>query len=162
SGPARGRAGGPGQDRSQPRKNLRELDRSRPELAAQPLGIRLPNVAAERLHPRPVGRRAARLPAAPDEDLGTAYARVANQLVGQTALADPRLADEEEEASPAGNRVVQARVELGELALAADEDPACRLGNRLRQRRGVERRVLAETRLLRLAAPPAGLRAEPL
>ncbi len=62
--------------------------------------------------------------------------------------------------SSAGNRVVQARVELGELALPADEDPACRLGNRLRQWRGVERRVLAENRLLELAELLAGLDAE--
>ena len=74
------------------------------------------NVAAQRLRPGPVGGRATRLPAAPHQHPRAACSRARGQLVGKSALADARLATEQDEASVPRQRVVERRDEHGELA----------------------------------------------
>ena len=105
----------------------RELGPVAAELVAQRVGVDVAHVGAQRLHPRPVGRRAAGLPAAPDADARPAGPRVVRELVGQAALADPGLAGDEHEPPATGDRVVERAEQHAELALAADE-PAGRRG----------------------------------
>ena len=64
-------------------------------------------VAAQRLHPRPVRRGAARLPAAPDQDLRLARPRPGGELLGEPALADPGLAADQQDAPAAAERVAR-------------------------------------------------------
>src|SRR5262249_11200918 len=85
------------------------------------LGIVISHVCTQRLHPRPVGRCAAGLPAAADEHLGVAFVRAAGQLLGEAALPDAGLAADQEHAAPAGNDLVQPTEELAQLRVAADE-----------------------------------------
>ena len=115
-----------GQELAQLGQELRELRGARAELRAQRSGSLVAHVGAQRLHPRPVGGRAARLPAAPDEHARAARPRARDQLLGEPALADPGLAGEQEEPPAPGERVVEARAQLGELALAADERACAR------------------------------------
>ena len=76
------------------------------------------------------------------------------ELVGQAALADPRLAGDEHEPPATGDRVVERAEQRAELALAADE-PA---GGGGRRRCGrVELGVLTQDRLLELAQLATGL-----
>src|SRR5690606_39263729 len=83
----------------------------------------------ERLDPRPVSRRAARLPAATPgggRDLGQRGQR----LVHEAGLADPRLTgDQDELAARQARARAEERDEQRELALASDE------GDRMRERR---------------------------
>ena len=97
-----------------------------PSCARSAVGLAVAHVGAQRLHPRPVGGRAARLPAAADEHARAARASLRAQLLGEPALADAGLAGEQEQAAAAGERVVEAGEQLGELALAADERAARR------------------------------------
>src|SRR5581483_1119180 len=104
------------------------------------------------------GGRAARLPAAADEDARAAPAGLARQLVGERALPDPRLPLQQEEATPAGEGLVEAGPQLGELGLTPDEGPAL-VGARLR-RAGLGRlepRILAQDRLVQVAQLAARL-----
>jgi hypothetical protein len=55
---------------------------------------------------------------------------LSDHLLGEAALADPGLAAEEAEPSPAGERILERGGELGQLGLAADERAPCRLGRR--------------------------------
>src|SRR5204862_1408352 len=114
------------------------------------LRLGLADVAAKRLHPWPVGGGAARLPAATDEHARPPRARTTDQLLGEAALADPRLADEQEEAAMPGQHILEPREQLGQLGLAADEGAPCRLLRRPGLRGELERRILAEDRLLQL------------
>ena len=67
------------------------------------------------------------LPAAADEGTEAADTPAADQLVREPALADPRLTDEQEQATPSGEGVLESRLQLRELGLAADEDPSRRV-----------------------------------
>jgi hypothetical protein len=155
------RLGQAGEELAQLRQELRELRRSRAQLRPQRWGLRLADADAQRLHPRPEGGSAARLPAAADEDARAPCSRPAEQLVREPALADTGLPDEQKEASMAGKGVVEAHQQLFEFALAADEDTAARIGaSGLELGRQVERRILAEDRLLQLAQLPPRLDAE--
>ena len=135
---------------AQLRKDLRDVRGARTELCAQRLRLRLADVAAKRLHPGPVGGSAARLPAATDEHAHPARARTTDQLLGEAALADPRLADEQEEAAMPGQRILEPREQCTQLSLAADEGAPCPLLRRPGLHRELERRILAEDRLLQL------------
>ena len=132
----------------------RELGPLASELVAERVGVDIAHVGAQRLHPRPVRRRAAGLPAAPDADARPAGPRMVRELVGQAALADPGLAGDEHEPPATGDRVVERAEQHAELALAADES-AGRGGRRRRGR--VELGVLTQDRLLELAQLAAGL-----
>ena len=96
------------------------------------------------------------MPASAPEDARTARLRPARDLVAEVSLARAGPADDEEQASPPGERVLQARLEQRQLLVAADdgcrrtpsrlEVPAgggCRVG-----RGSVEVRVLLEDRAL--------------
>ena len=122
---------------AQLREDLGEVRRAGPELRPQDVCRRLVDVGPERLHPRPVGGRAPRLPAASHEDPRASLSGAGDQLLGQAGLADPGLADKQEQAATAGECIVQSGDELGQLGLAADERAA-------RARcRGPRRRLLA-------------------
>src|SRR6185369_10711069 len=94
------------------------------------------------------------------EDASAAAPRVRGQLLGQAALADTGLAQEEEEAAAPGAGVVEPRYELGELRIAADEDPSFRLVRRLGAGRQDDAGVLLQDRLVEVAELPAGLDTE--
>jgi hypothetical protein len=105
-------------------QDLRQLACPWPELSAQVLGSLLADVCPQRLHPWPVSRRAARLPTPAREHERAAVPRSRRELVGQPALADAGLAGNQEQPSPALKCIVQARKQLGELALPSNEDAA--------------------------------------
>ena len=76
-------------------------------------------------------------------------------------LADAGLAGEQHDASAAGAGVGERRRQHRQLAVAADERARARLGTALVARRGrIERRVLAQDRLLQVAQLTARLQAE--
>ena len=75
-----------------------EIRRSRTELPLQSLAVAVSDVGAERLHPRPVGGCAAGLPAPAPEHGGAPRVGMGRELVGESALADSRLAGKEREA----------------------------------------------------------------
>src|SRR5690606_33958660 len=70
---------------------------------------------AQRLSPRPEFRRAAGLPAAPPGDSESAGAGSLAALVGQSALADPRLAEQQHALPDSGRRPADDLVEQSEL-----------------------------------------------
>jgi hypothetical protein len=108
------------------------------------------------LHPGPVGGGSARLPAAADEDARATRSALCDHLLGEAALADAGLADEQEQAPPAGKGIIETPDQLGQLARAAHKRAArglqCRLACRRRLRGGeMELRVLREYRSFELA-----------
>ncbi len=149
-----------GEPLAQLRQDLRDVRSARPQMRAQRVRVGLAHVRTERLHPRPVGGRSAGLPAAAHQDACAPGGRARDQLLGEPALADPRLADEQERPPAAMERVVEAGEQVGELPRAADE----RGRRRIRAGRVggdvVERRVLLEDRPLEVAQRPARLDAE--
>src|SRR5262249_32410920 len=97
---------------------------------------------------------------------GAARGGAIGQLLGKTALPDPRLATDRQQPAAACEHVLE-RVDQGrKLALAADEHfaaTAVRLRRaRCRRRRadGIGRRILVEDRLLELLEPATRLDAE--
>ena len=130
---------------------LREHLRDVGGAASQPLAhgrwILAAHVRPDRLRPRPVGRRTAGFPGAAEEGRRAPLPRPLRELIREPALADARLAAEQDEAAAPGERRIERLLEDTELALAADEraGPA-----RLGRRREVERCVLAEDRALQL------------
>jgi len=144
-----GRLGKVRQELAELGQDLRDLHRPRSEPGPQRLRIGVAHEPTERLHPRPVGRRSARLPAASDESPGPARLPTAEHLLGQPALADPRLAPEQEEPASPCDRIVQALQERPELLFATDE--AARTVRALHRRREVDGRILPENRPLELA-----------
>ena len=145
------------EDLAQLRQQLGEVGGARAQLPAQRGGIGRADVRAQRLHPRPVRGRAAGLPAAADEDQRAARAGTRGELLGEPALADPRLADEQEQPPVAGLGVVEAGGQLRELAVAPDEGAGDDLRRRLRERGEIQPRILGEDRALELAQPLARL-----
>ena len=109
-------------------------------------------IAPQRLDPRPVRRGAARLPAAPDQDLRLAPPRPGGELLDKPALADAGLARDEQDAPATAEGGAQGVVEGRELARSAHEHPAgrCSLGH-LNESGDVELLVLAEDRLVQIA-----------
>jgi hypothetical protein len=140
-------------------QELREVGGPFAEQHPERFRILRPHERSERLHPRPVRRRAARLPAAAPQHVRPSLLRPAGEFVGEAALADPRLADEQEEPPTAGQRVVEPGLERVELPLAADERPRGAPAGHGRghllfdlwsRRRKVQRRVLAQDAPLEL------------
>ena len=146
-----------GDDVAQLRQQLGEVRRSRPQLPAQRAGLGPEDVGAQRLHPRPVGGGAAGLPAATDQDERAARPGERSELLGEAALADARLADEQEQAPVAGDGVLEAGGQLRELAVATDEGAGDDLRRWLLDRGEIEPRILRQDRALELAQPLARL-----
>ncbi len=105
-----------------------DLGRPPTELVAKLRRIAQTDTRPERLYPRPVGGRSARLPAAAYEDVGSAGLRMAGQLLCKATLADAGLPDEEEHPAVSVVGVGESIEQLFELALAADESPSRELG----------------------------------
>ena len=127
-------------------EHLRDVGGAASEPLAHGRRILAAHVRPDRLRPRPVGRRTAGLPGAAEEGRRASLPRPLRELVREPALADARLAAEQDEAAAPGERRLERLLEDAELALAADERAVGRLG----RRREVERRVLAEDRALQL------------
>src|SRR5262249_28461053 len=113
--------GQPGKELPQLRQDLSDLAGAATELPPHGSLISLAYICAQRLRPRPVCRGAARLPAAAGENGGPPCRCGRQQLLGQPALADPRLALDEEEAATAGKGVLEPGGELGQFRLTPDE-----------------------------------------
>ena len=136
------------------REQLRHVRGSRGQLGAQLPWLSFTRVGPQRLHPGPVGRCAARLPAAPGEHLRPALVGAHRELLRQAALADPWFPAHKHEPSVSGSGVGERRQQLAEVVLAAHEragrsSPHTR-GRPLliRPARRVEGGVLDEDRLL--------------
>ena len=100
---------------------LRKIRRASGELSGERVVVGLLHAGPQRLRPGPIGRRAARLPAAADDDPGAAGVRLRCERLREPALADARLAGQEQQAATAGKGTVQAVEELRELGAASDE-----------------------------------------
>ena len=100
-------AGDPGRARAESGTQRREVGAAR-ERAAD-------------LHPRPVGGRAAAVPAAAPRPRGPAGRGVLDELARQRGLADPRLAGQEHEPAAPGEGGLERRLELRKLAPAPHE-----------------------------------------
>jgi hypothetical protein len=75
-------------------------------LPAERHRVRLSNVGAQGLRPRPIGRRALALVTAAPMDLGASDPGIRGELLCRAGLADPRLAGEQDHPGPAGKGVV--------------------------------------------------------
>lgn len=95
-----------------------------------------------------------------DQDLRTARTRLTRHLVREAALADARLAGEEQETPASGECVVQSRSQLDELALPSDQRTSRYLVRRLGGRDELESDVLPQDLLMELAKALAGLYSE--
>ncbi len=131
------------------------------QLTAEPLWLHLVRQGAQRLGPRPVRGCAARLPAAADQHPDSSCFGPRDQLLGQAALADPGLADQQDQPPTASARILKTGDQLAQLALTADKRDRLHLRCRLRRRAlgtGERRRwVLREDRPLEVAQALAGL-----
>ena len=76
----------------------------------------------ERLRPRPVRRRSARLPATAPHHVSIECGGPASELLGQPSLSDTRFASQQHDAAPARHGVVQSPQHHVELAVAANEE----------------------------------------
>src|SRR5207237_1912968 len=85
-------------------------------VVAWKLGERLLD-ASHRLAPRPERRCAAGMPASPPEDACTTRFCAACDLVAEVRLARSRAADDDEQASAPGDRVLQSRLEDRQLVV---------------------------------------------
>jgi len=92
------------------------------ELRQERVRVLLPEIRADRLHPRPVGWSAARLPAASPQDQGHALLCAVRELVREPALADPGLTTDEKEPPSTREEVVEAGLQLRHLTLPPQED----------------------------------------
>ena len=124
AGGLRGGAGGVGGQAGEPGAQLGEQRRQRGRPGAQrggqPGRLLLLDQRAQHLYPGPVGGRALGLPAAPPQDAHVGGG-AGGQLVGQAGLADPGLADQQEEASVAGARVGERALQRPQLRVAAQQ-----------------------------------------
>ncbi len=103
------------------RQHLRDVLGARPHLGADRVRVLGSEVAPEELDPRPVGRGASPFPAPAPQDPRIGVPGPGPELVGQTALPDPRLTREEEEAPPAGAGILEDAEERAHLRAPADE-----------------------------------------
>ena len=94
---------------------------ARPQVLAQLIEAGVPRIAFDRLGEGAVGRGPIALEAAAPQHAAAARLDPFGELLGRARLADAGLADEHDEAAVAGLRVVEERVEAGDLGGAADE-----------------------------------------
>jgi hypothetical protein len=109
--------------------DLRHIRHGGAEDLFQHATVALVELDAKDLRPGPVGRRALALPGAAPEDGGVAGRGALRQLVGELALADARLAGNQNDRAAAGDGALEPVVQRGELRLAADEDALGGLGH---------------------------------
>ncbi len=107
---------------AQVRDHLGDVPDTGAELPAHDGLIGPPDEHAQSLHPRPVRRRAGVVPASPNEHPHPVVASSRRELIGQAALADARLAEQQEQAPLPGRRVTEPSEKLAQLTVAADED----------------------------------------
>jgi hypothetical protein len=87
---------------------------------------RAADAGPQHLHPRPEGGRTRPLPASTPDDQDATSGRLGSQLLSQTSLADTRLAGQQQQTTPAGNRLVKGRPQLHEVAFATNQQPGRR------------------------------------
>src|ERR1700735_3585236 len=78
----------------------------------------------QRLHPRPVRRRASPFPASPPRHFRAAALRLRRDFFRQASLADSRFSNQAKQLTATARDAGQARAQLAQLALAPDEGPA--------------------------------------
>jgi hypothetical protein len=103
------------------RKQLCQLLGRRAELRSYHGRIPFAEVVSDRFDERQEGKDELGVRAAAPQDVKTELARPFAQLRGETRLADPCLAGEQDEAAVAAIYRQQGVLELGQLVLAADE-----------------------------------------
>ena len=153
-----------GEEIAELREEPGEVGGSLAKLGSETVRVGIAKIRPQRLHPGPVGGGAARLPAAADQDPRAARSRLCDQLLGQAALADPGLADKQEQPAAACEGVIETADELSQLAVATHKGAPCGLHCRLVRRRLLRRQVefgiLGEYRPLELAEPLTRLDAQ--
>src|SRR5262249_34473322 len=106
-------------------EKLGEVGRSCSQLRAEPLRISPADERAQSLYPGPEGGRSPCFPGAAHKRLRSSQRGTVCELVDEAALADPGLARDQKQPSPPRERALETGEELGELALAPDEDSRC-------------------------------------
>ncbi len=114
-----------GEEFAQLRQHLRDVTCPGPKLRSELTRRDRPQVRAKRLDPGPVGGRPGALPATAPEHLVPAVARPRCEFVRQSALADARLATEQDDAPTPGSGLLERLEHLPELAIATDEHGSC-------------------------------------
>ena len=103
-------------------KHLRDIGGPTAHLAENEIAVRVANVRAENLDPRPIRWRAGVLPAAsPQHRLIAAPGRPSRQLSGEATLPDARLSADQEEVPATTLRLVERGEQLIELCSSAQE-----------------------------------------
>ena len=105
-------------------EELGEIRRAGPELCSECVGLRIAEMDAQRLNPRPVCGCPACLPGSPNEHARPAGTGAVHQRVGEPALAYAGLSGKQYQAPRAGEGGVQTGDESGQLAVAADKGAA--------------------------------------
>jgi hypothetical protein len=113
-----------GEEVTELRQHLGDVDRTCRQVGSQGVRFALAQVAAQGLHPGPVGGRTANLPAAAPKDLRASLPRLRRQLVREPALSNAGFAAEHEEVAASGERFLQSGTQLLRLAVATNQGPA--------------------------------------
>jgi hypothetical protein len=111
-----------GQPLGDARHDLGEVAGARPEPARELAGRHRTGERADRLHPRPVGRGSAVLPAASPGNHRAGAGRGAGRPLDESRLPDARLAADEERPAAPGARRLERAEQLVELPIAPDEE----------------------------------------
>src|SRR4029453_1384205 len=106
--------------------DLGNVCRSATHLSRNLGGVLDADIGPDDLYPGPVGRRPLVFLAAPPESRRPSQLRMAGDLPGDTGFADPRLANQQHQASPAGQRVLQGCLQRPHLGLPRYQ-PAVRM-----------------------------------
>jgi hypothetical protein len=120
-GVQRGRRRGHGQRLGQLRQQAHEPGRAVSEQRAQARDVLVASDRADDLHPRPVGGRAAAVPARSPGPAGAAGGGAFDERPRERRLADPRLARQHDEAPAAREGRLQRSVELRQLVLSTHQ-----------------------------------------
>ena len=115
-----GAGGRSGEEIAELREEPGEVGGSLAKLGSETFRVGIAKIRPQGLDPGPVGGGAARLPAAADQDSRAARFRLCDQLLGEAALADPWLADQQEQPAAAREGVIETADELSQLAVATD------------------------------------------
>ena len=107
------------------RHDLRDEGGARSQLRPELLAVETADQGPQRLHPRPVRRCPAGLPAPPPRHLDPAIPGPRRRLTGQAALPDPRIPGQQEQPARPAGRVVEPGQQLSQLAVPPDQCRCC-------------------------------------
>ena len=98
-------------------QQLSDVHRCRPDRLPHRLGVSTAEIGSHDLYPRPVRWCASGLPASPRGHRNALFAGPSCHLVGQTALSDPRLSAQQEQASMPSGSVVEPSKQFRHLTI---------------------------------------------